>query len=120
MAKSLSVWRTESGTGELGNENEGLVLLLETGDSLLLETGDDLLLEDSSYEPKALTSWDSETKTATGWHDQGFGEFSVTGSTVERLTEDGTTRLMQDGTVRVLEDGDFTPKATTAWTESDS
>lgn len=119
MSKNATVWRQPNGLGELANDNAGGVLLLETGGNILLETGGSILLEDSIYEPKAQTAWTAESKNATGWHDQGFGEFE-TGQSVTRTMEDGTTRLMEDGTERVLEDGDITPKAGTAWTESDS
>lgn len=117
MAKNATTW-AEQGYGELSNDAVGFSLLLETGDVLLLETGDELLLEDSTYTAKALTTYTEETKTTTGWYDQGFGEFETDLSDT-RVTESGDTRVTESGDTRVTESGDMTGKASTAWSSND-
>lgn len=57
MTKPTTTWHPDAASGEVSNGNEDDFLLLETGDNILLETGDDILLEDTTWQPKATSTW---------------------------------------------------------------
>lgn len=57
MTKQATKWKDANGYDLASPDNEGNLLLLETGFHLLLETGDDTLLEPTVITVKPPTEW---------------------------------------------------------------
>ena len=57
MTKNATIWRPDSGTGELNNDNEDVERTTEAGVTRVTEAGTTRVLEDSLYVPKGTNVW---------------------------------------------------------------
>lgn len=117
MVKSSTIWRTETGQGDVGSIDT-TYLITQASDFLTTQSGDFLILNPGSVTPKDDTVWSlSDTKASSIWRVDGFGDVGST-TAEDRLTVSGETRVTVLGDTRITEVGTYTPKDDTVWTDA--
>lgn len=117
MSKSATIWRPQSGTGDVSTISTTF-LITDSSNFLITDSGNFLILDTSVVSPKVSTPWSStDIKTSTGWRIDGSGDLG-SGATATRTTVLADTRVTVSGDIRVTADGSYTPKSGSVWVDA--